>query len=570
MFKLLLKLIFSFLVTVQLNGQSTFPQDYFVSPLDIPLKLSGTFAELRTDHFHSGIDIKTGEQTGLNIYAIAGGYVSRIKIQEGGYGKALYITHPNGYVSVYGHLEKFNDRIGKFVLESQYQQESYTIDLYLTPDDITVEKGEIVAYSGNSGYSGGPHLHFEIRREADQHPINPLLFGFRVADQRAPVINLLRVYPFGPNTLINGSNKAIDLYPKITGSRYVVGAQDTLHIGGPFYTGINTIDLFNGGINKNGVYRIRLSINSELVYEHEMESFSFSETRYINSLIDYAEFIKNRRQVQKSRVEPNNQLSIYKKVLKDGVFNPQAGDIYRMEYEVSDIAGNSSILSFVVKGELPAAEKESVFSATVFNYNSDNTFLNKEIRLDVPKGALYDTLHFVYTSEPGPTGSFSEMYHIHNEYTPLQSWCELAIKTKDFPVDLSDKLLIVRVDDDNKWSSAGGYYKDGFVHTQIRSFGKYCVASDTLPPQIIPVNIPANGSLLAQQDIRIKIKDELAGIRSYRGTLNGNWILMEYDAKSDLLTYFFDKHLKDGENSFELTVEDESGNVATYRSSLTY
>jgi len=570
MIRLFLKLFFFFLVTLEVNGQENYPQSFFIPPLDIPLKLSGTFGELRSDHFHSGMDIKTGEVEGLNVYAIADGYVSRIKIQTGGYGKALYISHPNGYVSVYGHLSRFNDIIGNYVNQEQYRQESYTIDLYPGRDKFKVKKGDIIAYSGNTGSSGGPHLHFEIRDEASQKPINPLLFGYNVTDGRAPIINLIKIYPYAQNTLINGKNRSIDIYPISKNNFYFVKKEDSLRIGGPFYLGVNTVDLFNGGMNKNGVYKISLWLDSMMVYEHDMETFSFDETRYINSLIDYGEYKRNRRQVQKTYVQPNNKLSIYGEVKHHGVFNLNDGEHAEITYKISDVAGNESVLSFSVIGAKPGDISNTAKSGTLFEYNTDNTFVNENVLLKIPEGALYDTMFFNYRSEPPLAGTFSPLHHLHDELTPLQKYCTLSIKADSLPVHLENKALIAKLDDEGDFESVGGYYQDGFIHCKIRSFGKYCILVDTIPPEIIPVNIQNNKSLLAQHSIKVKIKDELSGIDSYRGTLNGKWILMEYDQKNDLLTYYFDQKLQDGENDFELMVTDEKGNQAKYKALLKY
>ncbi|MCD4698124.1 MAG: M23 family metallopeptidase, partial [Bacteroidales bacterium] len=278
----ILQLVFFILVTQILFSQNNYPPDVFISPLDIPIKLSGTFGELRSNHFHSGIDIKTGEKTGLNIYTIADGFISRIKIQSGGYGKALYVTHPNGYVSVYGHLNKYNDNINEFVIKEQYRRQSFEIDLYLKEGQISVSQGEIIAYSGNSGRSGGPHLHFEIRDEKSQKPINPLLFGYEVTDRVKPLINLLKVYPMSNIDQINGKNTSAIYYPIANKGNYKLKYSDTIKITGSAYFGLNCFDPFNRGLNKNGVYSIKMFVDSSLVYAHKLETFSFDETRYIN------------------------------------------------------------------------------------------------------------------------------------------------------------------------------------------------------------------------------------------------------------------------------------------------
>ncbi len=568
---LMIKLVLLFLVTVNLAAQQNYPQDAFISPLDIPIKLSGTFGELRSDHFHSGMDIKTGEQIGLNIYAIADGYVSRIKVQSGGYGKALYITHPNGYVSVYGHLNKFNEILNKWVIKNQYAQQSYEIDLYPEPGEFEVKQGEIVAYSGNTGRSGGPHLHFEIRTASDQKPVNPLLFGYQVADNTAPVINVLKVYPYGTGSLVDGNSEPSDYYPIAIDDQYRLKNDEVIKVAGKIYFGINTVDLFNGGLNKNGVYEIEVYINGDLHYRHKLETFAFSETRYINSLIDYKEYKTKRRRVQKTFVQPNNRLSIYDHVINQGVMEVKPGATQNVELRVYDAAGNVSNLTFTIEGAEQAiiTGRKKDKDTHLFNYKGNNVYKNNSVIFEVPGKALYDTLHFNYSVLPGPAGSYSELHRLHKDVVPLHTWSNLSIKADSVPDRLRSKALLARYED-NEFEAEGGEWSKGFINTKVRSFGDYCIVVDTVAPEIIPVNIANQKSLLAQQTIKLKIRDDLSGIQTYKPSLNGDWILMEHDAKSNLLTYYFDNLLKEGDNVFKLEVWDEKDNYTVYEVILKY
>ena len=568
----LLNLFFVLLVTLNLTSQERYPQNYFISPVDIEIKLSGTFGELRSDHFHSGMDIRTNEVEGFNIYAIADGYVSRIKVSSGGYGNALYITHNNGFVSVYGHLQQYNQKISEFVKNEQYRRESFEVDLFPPKDLLKVTKGEIVALSGNTGRSGGPHLHFEIRNEATQKPINPLHFGYKVKDITPPVINLLKVYPANHNTLVENKNISAEFFTQNDGKEYSLVKKDTIRISGKAYFGINTYDPFNAGNNKNGVYSIKLLLDEKLIYEHDAETFSFDETRYINSLIDYKEYKLKKRRVQKSYIQPNNQLSIYGKVENKGVIKIKEGIVHELTYMVSDIAGNISQLSFFIKGKqqnikpLLNSEKQD----ELFSYKTNNSFKTEDIIFEVPGKALYDDLYFEYKVSPSSKNSFSPIHHLHYDYVPLHARCNLKIRPDSLPQKLQDKALIARIGEKNKFKSAGGEWVDGFIETRIREFGKYCILVDTIPPEIKEVDIYNNKDISKQNTIKVKIEDKLAGIKSYRGTLNGKWILMEYDAKSDLLIYRYDGHLIDGNNNFELKVVDEKNNISEYKVNLGY
>ncbi len=556
-------------------AQKNYPQNYFISPIDIPINLSGTFGELREDHFHSGMDIRTGEVEGLKVHAVADGYVSRIKIAPDGYGNALYITHNNGYVSVYGHLQRYNKTIGDYVKKEQYKLESFEVDLYPDKGLLPVKQGDVVALTGNTGSSGGPHLHFEIRDEATQETINPLLFGFKIQDSTSPVINMIKVYPVGDGSQIDHKTTESEYFTKNNGKSYSLSKMDTLIISGKVYFGINTYDPFNSGNNKNGVYSIRLLVDSTQVYEQDVERFAFDETRYINSLIDYKEFILNNRRVQKSYIQPNNHLTIYKNTIHKGVVQFDDDALHTVRYDVSDAAGNVSELRFHVLSRnfntdtaYISNQKES--EGELFTYTSDNTFKTEDLVLNVPGAALYDTLYFRYQLKPALKKSFSKVHQLDYDYVPLHTWCSLSIRPDSLPARLQNKSVIVKIGKDGKITSTGGEWNNGFVTTNIREFGDYCIMADTVKPEIKPVNFTPGKTLSSQNNLKVMITDELSGIKSYRGTLNGQWILMDYDEKNDLLIYNFDDRIKKGTNDLVITVSDNKNNVSSYKAKLVY
>ena len=566
-------IIFLFLPGI-LNSQEKFPKNIFRAPVDCTMLLSGTFGELRNTHFHSGIDIKTQGVQGKKLYAIADGYVSRIKISPDGYGKAIYIEHPNGYTSVYGHCKSFNGKIDKYIKTEQYKRESYAVDLYLKKDKFTIKKGDIIAYSGNTGRSMGPHLHFEIRKTDGQIPVNPLLFGFPVKDYIRPKILKLKVYPSGNYSLVDGVNFPSEYKIAGWGPKYRLKTGDTINVSGHIYFGIQTHDVLNNSPNHNGVYSISLFIDSVLVYSHKMDEIPFSESRYILSFIDYPHYIKTKKRFQKTRIAPNNRLSVYDSVQNHGIVEFFDDQLHEVFYIIKDANHNESKLTFYVKssppdfteiltnGSIPKNEK-------LFRYDSENIFENDNVKLVVPEGALYDDLSFEYLLEEKYPETFSAVFHIHNQYTPLQKYCTLNIKPEAVTEDLKDKVLIVRISDENDdFIAMGGNWKGNYLQTEIRDFGRYTVAVDTIPPEIVPVNIYPGKNIKKQYTIKIRIDDELSGIKSYRGTMNGKWILMEYDPKNELLIYHIDNHTGKGKNIFKLVVTDNRSNENIYEAKL--
>ncbi len=353
-----MKYCFILLIPIQLAlSQSPYPQDYFMNPLDITTVLSGTFGELRNNHFHSGLDIKTQQVEGMKVYAVADGYVSRIKIAHYGYGKALYVTHPNGYVSVYAHLQKLAPKLETYLKTIQYERGTYEIELFPQADELLVNQGDIIAFSGNTGSSGGPHLHFEIRDNLER-PINPLLFGIDVKDTKPPTIQKLYAYPKDVNSFINGKNERTELrlIPRGNASFEV----EPLTAYGAIGFGISTYDQQDLAANKNGVSNITTTVNGIKNFEIDFKRFSFDETSHLNRLVDY-EFYKTKRSfIKKLFVEPNNPLTMFKDVIDDGYIKVEdsINSIYKID--VSDFQGNTSTVTVSVTGAKPEEKLQKI------------------------------------------------------------------------------------------------------------------------------------------------------------------------------------------------------------------
>lgn len=547
-----------------LNCQAQHPKDFFRSPLDIPLFLSGNFGEIRTNHFHSGLDIKTQGVENKPVYAPADGYVSRIKIQAGGYGKALYIIHTNGYTTVYGHLNSYSTNIANYLKTEQYKKESFEIELFPDSNLFRVKKGDVIAYTGNTGSSGGPHLHFEIRDTKTENVYNPLFFGFDVKDKTPPAITSLAVYSFDENARKGPKNRKVYTVTKTSG-KYVVNGGKPLPASGITGFGLEVYDQLDGADNKNGAYSIELLKDSSRIYYHAIDEMQFHLTRFINSHIDYAEKKQNSNTIQKSFVEPGNQLKIYETKISAGKTLIEEGKKYNFRYSVKDVAGNTSILEFIVDGTKPSPLllPDSI-AAKIFYFDSVNTFKALGMELQMPDFSLYRDIDFMYSSKAKTKQTYSAIHTIHRNTEPLQRDYTLTITPDSVPENIKDKLLIVSFNSNNNPVSEGGKFENGTVTTKTKSFGAFAIMADTTKPKITPVNITRDGDLSAAQTIKVKISDNLSGISYYRGSIDGKWVLMEYDAKNSLLTYTFDYTVPKGKRWFELTISDNKQNTAKF------
>jgi len=566
---LIVALIFTILQP--LAAQEKYPTDYFGAPVDFRMLLSGTFGEIRAGHFHSGIDIKTGGVEGKPIYAVADGHVSRIKISATGFGKALYIDHPNGYTSVYAHLSRYNQVLGGYVYREHYRQESFEIELFPARGEYPVKKGEIIGYSGNSGTSGGPHLHFELRNTATQKPINPLLFGYAVKDFYRPRITSVKIYPEDENATVNGKNKPLRILVEGWGEEHRLAKERSVVLSGNISFAIQTYDLLNDADNKNGPYSITLFIDGEEVFHIEKTTFAFDRTRYVNSYIDYEEYVRNKARMQRTRIDPGNRLGdLYGRVKNNGVYAFSDTLTHDIRYEVRDVAGNVGALVFQVRSAVGGQQSAVGGQSLIFSFDKANVYENASVRVSAKAGAFYDSFEFSYDSSRRVAGTYGAVHHIHDKYTPVHEFIDLAIRVEYLPEKYRDKALVVKIGDDGKsFTSAGGQWQgDGFVGTRIREFGNYSVAVDTVPPKITPLRPESFKNLSSARQVRFRISDELSGIKSYRGTLNGKWILMEYDPKNNLLIYDFDENFLKGSNVFLLEIVDVKDNMATYRTEL--
>lgn len=562
-----MKYCFTLFISIQLAlGQSPYPQDYFMNPLDGTTILSGTFGELRSNHFHSGLDIKTQQVEGKKVYAAADGYISRIKISHFGYGKALYITHPNGYTTVYAHLQKLSPKLEAYLKTIQYQRETFEIELFPSVDELLVTKGEIVAFSGNSGSSGGPHLHFEIR-DNEERPINPLLFGIEVKDTRPPSILKFFAYPADNNSVVNGKNMRSELRLIPKGNAHFEVENISAH--GTIGFGVTAYDQQDLAANKNGVSKITTSVNGIKNFEIDFKRFSFYETSHLNRFIDYEYYKSKRSFIHKLFVEPNNPLSMYKEVVDNGYIKVEDSISAIYKIEVSDFSGNISTVTVTVNGELhnsEALKTETVIDKDLhFIYaNETSNLSDQHISVYIPEKTFYDNLNIKFRVS-------GDTLDLHEDIVPLQKNIGINYDISNYHEGDKNKLFIAKI--------TGSYRKyinylptikkENVLTAYTKTLGQFMLKADEKAPTITPVNFQ-NGKWLSNfRYLKVRISDDLSGIGTYRATVNGKYLLMEYDYKTGILTHDFnDNVVTDTRNELKIIVTDNVGNNTTFEATF--
>lgn len=554
-----------FLVFILTTSTLLFAQTYR-NPVTIPPALSANFGELRNNHFHSGIDFKTQQVVNKPIVAIADGYVSRISVAPGGYGLALYIDHPaTGHTSVYGHLNSFSKPIADYVKAKQYELERFQVNLYPDEDELPVKRGEQIALSGNTGGSGGPHLHFEIRDRETEEPLDVLEFIAPITDNQKPDLRGIAFYPVEGRGMVNGSNtpRRITISKDKAGNPLSLGSRITAW--GKIGIGVKAYDRMNGQSNIYGVKHIRLYLDKELIFSSTIQRFSFNQTRMLNSFIDFEDWRNRRSFFMKSFIDPGNKLPFYQ-AKNRGYIDINEERAYNFRYELEDHYGNQLNYPFTVVG-VPGTIPQVDSSGYYMSWQFDNNFMLPNLSLTIPSGNLYRDLYFNHKAVKS-SRHYSDIHRLHHEPVPLHQGGTLRIHLNNDTLQQKSNYGIVSINQNGEESWLGGQYAHGGISVQIRELGEqYAVSVDSIPPTITPYQ---QENWKSQRRVRIRLTDNKSGIASFRGEINGRFVLFTHDIKSTLYSYQMDTERLPAEEPLELTftATDEAGNSKTYKTRL--
>jgi murein DD-endopeptidase MepM/ murein hydrolase activator NlpD len=535
--------------------------------LDIPLILSANFGELRPNHFHSGVDFKTQGVINKPVYSIEDGYVSRVSVSPSGYGLAIYVAHTTGQTSVYGHIEKFTPKIAAYVKEKQYEQKSFRVDLRLDSTVFPVKRGDLIAYSGNTGSSGGPHVHFEIRDTELDLALDPLVYyKDRITDGVPPQLRGIAIYPIPGRGAVNNISEAYHKSIVKDKKGEYEAWSDTVIVWGRVGMGVYTNDRMTDTHNIYGVRKVKLFCDDEEVFSSEITSVNFDQTRIMNSMVDFDYWYHKRVFYQKSFIEPGNKLPVYK-ARNNGFIDVNQERLYHFRYELEDLYSNKAVYSFVVQGK--PQEIVSIDGCTQYmRWDEDNYYTGELFSINIPAGNLYDNVCFSL-SRSLPGKYLSSVYQVNDRYVPLNDNGEINIKMTKDSLENKSQYGIVRVQDDKEYW-VGGTYHNGTMSTKIRELGHtYAVSSDRTAPTITPIQ---PNKWTVQKQIKIKLSDNKSGVSSFRGEIDGEFVLFEHDVKSSIYTYRFDnKRLKSGQtHKLIFTATDACGNNSSYEYQFKY
>ena len=554
-------LFFHLLLSAQIFSQvkSIYPQNYFRSPLDIPLDLSANFGDLRSNHFHMGLDIRTQGRENLNVYAVADGYVSRIKIEKWGYGRAIYITHPNGYTTVYGHLNIFYKALEDHVKAKQYSDETWEQDITFLPNEFPVTKGQFIALSGNTGGSAGPHLHFEIRDTKTENNINPELCGYKIIDNLPPTVYGLYWYDRRYSTYLSGA-KSIPV--KLSGHDYT-SLQTIVHVGSPVISlAVKTLDKRTNSSFRFGIYQAELWMDDSLLNAFQLNDFSYPDSRYINACTDYPVYVKTNSFIQHLSILPGNLLSVFSDAGGTGNIILSDTAIHKIDILLKDVHDNSTSIHFFLQYKSLLQQNISYpANAHLLQPKHADSVIGKNVKAYFSTTAFYDTVSFQLSENiPLAPNGVSSFVALHNYTIPVHDSFTVKLKpTSTFNFALKDKVVMQLISGGHK-EVAKGEWQGDWLSAKFNRLGFVQLLVDKTAPVIKQIGWTNATKFSSQKKLILRCSDELDEVEDFSATLDGQWLL--FAKKNDDFIYTFDEYCKPGKHTLSITVKDKAGNVS--------
>lgn len=530
-------------------------------PLGIDPVLSANFGELRPNHFHMGIDFKTNGKTGYKIYSIEDGFVSRIKVSTYGYGKVVYIDHPDGITSVYAHCIEFKGEIDSLVKLTQEKEQNFEVEIFPEKEALRVKKGDVIAISGNTGGSSAPHLHFELRDTKTEHALNPLLYGFDIADHKAPEIRNVKIYGL-TDSGYRRPNKSVRYAATKSGENYIVsGGSITLpssyltNTGGIGFA-FDVIDRFDAASNQCGLYGSVLIIDGDTLFGQETKRIPFESTRFVNCHKDYEEYSSNKRKFHKSFRTRENDLPIYT-VDGLGIFKGEADIVHKIEYIAWDVKGNRSVFKFDLKIEgSPSGASSGDFVGTSFIQPSEaKEISNGNTTVEFGLGTVYEPMVIKESTIQTTVG---------NRETPVHNAYRIRIKSE---AEQDGKHFVEIITAGGKKRALSVFYSDNEIICDSKYFGTYSLKRDVTPPSIVPVGLSTTTTSYSKSTLQWRISDTGIGIEDYDLFIDGQWVLLEYEYKNGTITHTLPASLK-GNHEIKIVVKDGCDNLAEWKTTL--
>jgi murein DD-endopeptidase MepM/ murein hydrolase activator NlpD len=535
-------------------NKNEYPKGYFRYPLDIPPRLNANFGEMRLNHFHMGLDLFTLRKENLAVYAAADGYISRIKIEPGGFGNAIYINHPNGLTTLYAHMNDFMPPLQLYIKQLQYKSESWLQDLELQPEAFPVKKGDFIGYSGNTGGSMGPHVHFEIRETTTEKCLNGLLFGFNIPDNVPPVIYKIAIYNrdqsvYEQTPIIATAIRSTDGYraivPKLKFSRILIALQAT--------------DQMSGVANNNGIYKAGLFEGSNSLAGFTIDRVGYDQTRYLNAHIDYKTKMSGGPYIQFLMPLEGDELQIYPLNAPGSFLELKDTTAHNYRLEVQDPYRNISNLYFTLQKD-PDINVNPPRSNNLMRQGEINVFENEEVEMYLPENALYDSIFFRYYVFPdGQINSYSPICSLHMAQVPLHDYCTIRIKpNKTIPTNFRDRMLMRKISNGSSEVQKANWEMGKYV-AKFREFGTFQLVADNQPPTF--AGLQENANLSKSVKMVISVRDNYNDINNFRAELDGKWL--RFVQRGNSFTYVFDEKCLPGVHELKVSVNDEAGNITT-------